>query len=88
MEDALRRLTATVEDHGRRLATVESNQVVTDAVRVERDKHMDKRFDQLEESVSEVKGYLLRIVWVIILGIVGALMTFIISGGLNAIPTP
>lgn len=53
------------------------------AVREERDKHLDKRFDTLEAGVSEVKGYLLRIVWVVILGIVGSLMTFIVSGGLT-----
>lgn len=55
------------------------------AVREERDKHLDKRFDRLEEGVAEVKGYLLRIVWVVILAIVGSLMTFIISGGLSLV---
>ncbi len=53
------------------------------AVRAERDRHMDKRFDDLEQGVNDVKGYLLRIVWVIVLGILGSLVTFIIGGGLN-----
>lgn len=52
------------------------------AVREERDKHMDKRFDRLEKGVEEIKGYLLKVVWVIILGIIGAFVTFIIRGGL------
>lgn len=56
------------------------------AVRVERDRHLDDRFDRLETGVSEVKGYLLRIVWVIVLGIVGSLITFMIGGGLNLGP--
>ncbi|MAD98717.1 MAG: hypothetical protein CMB99_15445 [Flavobacteriaceae bacterium] len=60
-----------------------NTQTTDAAVRKERDKHMDQRFDELKESVNEVKGYLLRIVWVIILGIIGSLITFVISGGLN-----
>jgi len=70
----------------RRVGDLESWRAAQDtavAVREERDKHLDKRFDTLEEGVKEVKGYLLRIVWVVILGIVGSLMTFIVSGGLN-----
>lgn len=74
-----------LEDHDARLKAVEdwrSDITTTDAVRAERDKHLDKRFDRLEASVDEVKGYLLKIVWVIVLGIVGALITFITTGGL------
>jgi len=63
-----------------------AEQTTTHAVRAERDRHMDKRFDELKDSVNEVKGYLLRIVWVIVLGIVGSLVTFIVSGGLNVVP--
>lgn len=51
------------------------------AVREERDKHLDRRFDKLEMVVGEVKGYLLKIVWVIILGIVGSMVTFMMTGG-------
>jgi hypothetical protein len=58
-------------------------QTTNHAVRVEKDRHMDRRFDELKESVDQVKGYLLRIVWVIVLGIIGSLLTFIINGGLN-----
>lgn len=63
-----------------------AEQTTTHAVRAERDRHMDQRFDELKESVNEVKGYLLRVVWVIVLGIVGSLVTFIVSGGLNIGP--
>jgi len=67
----------------RALEEWKAEQSTNTAVRAERDRHMDKRFDKLEESVGEVKGYLLRIVWVIVLGIVGSLVTFVISGGIN-----
>ena len=50
------------------------------AVRQERDKHLDRRFDQLESAVDEVKGYLLRIVWIIVAGILGTLLTFMLGG--------
>lgn len=53
------------------------------AVRTERDKHLDLRFDRVESSINEIKGYLLKIVWVIILGIVGAFITFMVRGGLS-----
>lgn len=86
MQDDIQRLATKFEDHNKRLTVLEAKLTMTEAVRAERDKHMDKRFDQLEAGVNEVKGYLLRIVWVIVLGIIGALMTFILNGGLNAIP--
>lgn len=63
-----------------------NEQTTNTAVRAERDRHMDQRFDRLEESVGEVKGYLLRIVWVIVLGIVGSFITFVIGGGLTLVP--
>jgi len=80
---------ADLEQLERRLRDLEewkNEQVMTCAVRAERDRHMDKRLDELKESVNEVKGYLLRIVWVIVLGIVGSLVTFVISGGLTIGP--
>lgn len=76
-------------NHEDRLSEVErwkAEQATSSAVRAERDKHLDKRFDKLEQGVDEVKGYLLKIVWVIVLGIVGSLVTFIISGGLTNVP--
>jgi len=78
-----------LESHELRIRALEewkANQTTDAAVRKERDRHMDQRFDELKDSVNEVKGYLLRIVWVIVLGIVGSLVTFIVSGGLNVGP--
>jgi len=70
----------------RQLEEWKAEQNTNAAVRVERDRHMDGRFDRLENGVSEVKGYLLRIVWVIVLGIVGSLLTFMLGGGINLVP--
>ena len=55
------------------------------AVRQERDKHLDKRFDRLEEGNREVKGILLRIMWFVILGFLGALVSFVVMGGTSVV---
>lgn len=89
MPDDLANIETRLNAHEARLGNVEAWQAAQSthlAVRAERDKHLDKRFDRLEESVNEVKGYLLKIVWVIVLGIVGSLVTFIVSGGLTNVP--
>ena len=59
-----------------------SEQNTFTALRNQRDKHLDERFDRVEKGLDEVKGYLLRIVWVIIIAILSYLMTFIVSGNL------
>lgn len=55
------------------------------AVDQERRKHMDKRFDALEERMDRLDGHLTKLVWLIITSIVVAFMTFVIGGGLNAL---
>ncbi|HEY7822446.1 MAG TPA: hypothetical protein VIG24_06425 [Acidimicrobiia bacterium] len=85
MAEDLSAIERRLDEHETRLRSVEDWRATTTtsvAVRAERDKHLDKRFDKLEASVDEVKGYLLKIVWVIVLGILGSLITFIINGGL------
>jgi hypothetical protein len=77
---------ATLDRRVAGLETWRNDQNTSSAVRAERDKHLDKRFDKLEKDVGEVKGYLLKIVWVIILGILGSFVTFIVSGGLSLVP--
>ena len=59
-----------------------AQQATDTAVRAERDRHMNRRFDKIEESVGEVKGYLLRIVWVVVLGVIASMVTFVVNGGL------
>lgn len=74
-----------LSSHDQRLQSLEHmiSEAKTDrAVRAERDKHLDRRFDKLEKDVGDVKGYLLKIVWLIVAGIVAAFMAFMLNGGL------
>lgn len=87
MSDELNQIRGELADTKQRLQILEKWQIeqrVTHAGRQERDKHMDDRFDRLEKSQDEIKGYLLKIVWVIIMGVIGAVLTFLFqSGGLG-----
>lgn len=85
MPEGLSHIEQRLDAHEARLSNIETwkaEQSTTSAVREERDKHLDKRFDKLEQGVDEIKGYMLKIVWVLVLGILGSLVTFIINGGL------
>ena len=75
-----------LEERVRALEEWKSGVKTDAAVRLLRDQHLDKRFDHLEKSVDEIKGYLLKIVWVIVIGVVGSLLTFMLSGGLSIVP--
>lgn len=78
-----------VSSHDQRIQALEKLSVAqtTDkAVRELRDEHLDKRFDKIEDDVGEIKGYLLKIVWLIVLSLIGALVTFIVQGGLAGGP--
>ena len=71
----------------KRLSVIEQWQIeqrVTTSARNERDKHLDERFDRLEKGTDEIKGYLLKIVWVIILAIIGGFVTFMMNGGISS----
>ena len=69
-----------------RIQTLEVWRATEEAVRRERDRHMDDRFDRLEEGTREVKGYLTRVVWILITAIFLALINFITQGGLEILP--
>lgn len=86
----VQQIKAELDGHESRIKALEAGWAETMtfvAVREERDKHLDRRFDSLEKGMNEVKGYLLKIVWVIIIGIVIGLLTFIMSGGLTMVPS-
>ncbi len=86
MPEDLNHLEQIVALQNQRLQQLElwkAQQDITSATRTERDKHLDLRFDRVESSINEIKGYLLKIVWAIILGIVGAFITFMVRGGLS-----
>lgn len=56
------------------------------AVRGERDKHLDRRFDKIEEQLKELKGYFTKVALAVILGILGYFLTFMVNGGLVVTP--
>jgi len=51
----------------------------------ERWKNVDKRFDDLDKKIEKVSGVLTKIMWLIISGLVVAIMGFIVGGGLKLI---
>ncbi len=87
-EDHIARQLQSQEQRLQALEKWKVDQQISSATRNERDKHLDERFDKLEAAVSEVKGYLLRVVWIVFAGILGAFVTFVIAGGLSNVPTP
>jgi uncharacterized coiled-coil protein SlyX len=85
-EQRLTSIEHQLSSHDQRLQSLERmvSEAKTDrAVRMERDKHLDRRFDKLEQDVGDVKGYLLKIVWLIVAGIVAAFMAFLVNGGFS-----
>lgn len=62
------------------------------AVRAERDKHIDDRFDRLEATVSthnaeqkkatnDINSKIGRVVWLVLAAILSAILNFLIKGG-------
>lgn len=86
MAEDLNRMQAQISALEDRTAALEVWRATTEAVRVERDKHMDDRFDRLEGGLGEVKGYMARLAWLIVSGIIGAIIAFIVAGGLASVP--
>jgi len=85
-EQRLTSIEHQLSSHDQRLQSLEGivSEAKTDrAVRAERDKHLDRRFDKIEKDVGDVKGYLLRIVWLLVTGIIVAFITFMVNGGLG-----
>jgi hypothetical protein len=75
MEDDFRQL-------DRRVGLLETR----DAVRLERDVHIDRRFDRLEAMQKDTQGTLNRLGWLIISAVILAALTALVSGGLPPDP--
>lgn len=73
-----------MEDIETRVISLEQWRATQEALSVERNKHMDERFDKLESSIKDVNGHLTKIVWLIVTSIVVGIMAFILQGGLSA----
>jgi len=74
-----REIRERLDRHDRRLHEVETSHAVAETNRT----HMDARFDKLEAKLAKVFSI---VVGGIGLAIIGALMNFILQGGLNVQP--
>ena len=52
------------------------------AVSEEKRKFMEARFNQIDQRLEKIDGHVSRLVWLIIAAIVGAAMSFVMSGGI------
>lgn len=71
--------------NNQRLTTIEAWRTQRDidsARHDERWKHMDDKIDAVGKKVDKISNDLSRIVWAVILGIIGAIMAFLIKGGI------
>jgi hypothetical protein len=42
---------------------------------------MDKRFDRVEKAIGELKGYFIRLVWLVIVPVIGGLVSLVVANG-------
>lgn len=61
----------------RRVAVLETR----DAVRLEKDAHMDKRFDRLEQMQRDTQGTLNRLAWMVVSAVVVAALAALLNNG-------
>lgn len=52
------------------------------AVSEEKRKFMEARFNHIDRRLEKIEGHIARLVWLIIAAIMGAGMSFVMSGGL------
>ena len=52
------------------------------AVSEEKRKFMEARFNQIDRRLEKIDGHISRLVWLIIAAIMGAGMSFVMSGGM------
>lgn len=45
--------------------------------------YIENRFDRLEKQIAETRGLISRLAWLVIGGIIAALIKFVLDGGLN-----
>jgi uncharacterized coiled-coil protein SlyX len=72
-----------------RVANIEQRFVqadIADARKEEQWKNLLEKFVGLDKKLDKINGYLVTIVLAIVLGVLGAFMTFVTRGGLNIPP--
>jgi cytoskeletal protein RodZ len=53
------------------------------AVRNERDKRIDERFDRVDHELSKISGWISKLVWLVFTIIIGGLLKLIMDGQIN-----
>ena len=80
--DGVDKRVINLEERTHKLEAFQNAQKTLEAVNDERRKHMDKRFDTVENGIDKLNGHLTKVVWLIVASILGGVMTFILGGGL------
>lgn len=75
----LSKLEQSITELDRRVSILETAK----AVEAERMKHIDLRFDRLDEAQKETKNALSRVTWTIITAIILGFVSFMVNGGLK-----
>lgn len=73
-------------DQHKRLAALEeifSDRRVDDARREEREKAMQKDVAEVREDIKSIKGAFTKLLWIVAAAVLGAFVTFLLSGGLR-----
>lgn len=52
------------------------------AVAMEQSKHLDRRFDQIDRELGEIKGAFWKATWIVLGAVLLAATTFVLRGGL------
>ncbi|MFK7938059.1 MAG: hypothetical protein AB8B82_01675 [Roseovarius sp.] len=65
---------------GLTIAAMETERAVSE----EKRKFMEARFNHIDRRLEKIEGHISRLVWLIIATIIGASMSFVMSGGMVA----
>lgn len=83
-EDYQNKVMAEIREVGSRVKDLESwrgLQDIRSAVEDQKAVEMNKRFDNIDGNLREIKSGFWKVAWVIILGFLSALISFVIKGG-------
>lgn len=88
METDLRSRVVNLEHQGaardQRISNLEAWRTqsdIADARKDEQFKNMDARFGRIEMDLTKINGTLAKIMWLVIAGIIMAMVTFMVKGG-------
>lgn len=71
----------TLESLEQRVSALEARFHLKDELEVIAKTHLDERFDRVERSLKDIKDAGWKLLWAIILGAVGIILTYAFRGG-------